>query len=145
MKRLIDKDSKQLIVDLDLVERLGSREKATDISMQNAFSKLSKIEDIEEEIKMSLVDFYKCIISSKDEFYIIVEDEDNEQLKIVEVFKKNDGAICYVIQEKFYFTGESKDGFYYEYPFSSYGEDLFLTLEEAEIKLKELKNGNNNM
>ncbi|MGX8833982.1 hypothetical protein ACWG0P_07190 [Amedibacillus sp. YH-ame6] len=109
-------------------------------AMENViFQKLGKLEDLEEQIGMPLEDFCTCMFHTGDFFYVIVKNEDTEQLEIVEV-EKEEGYMNQYSQGAFYFTGESEKDIFYEYPISCYGKDLFLTYEEAEKKLEEMKN-----
>lgn len=102
-------------------------------------NKLGKLEDIEEEIGMSLEDFYKCIIHNEESFYIIEESEDTKEFEIIEVFKDDEYMHMYV--NGFIFAGNvyDKDERCYEIPFKSYGKSMFLTYEEAEKALKKIE------
>lgn len=107
------------------------------------YDKLQKFEDLEEQIGMPLEDFYKCISHDDVSFFIVEKNEDNDEFEIIEVFKE-DGYMHNYSQGKFMFCGHAYDTNenYYEISFGNYGKDLFLTREEAEKKLEEIKNEN---
>lgn len=111
----------------------------------NACEKLGKLEDLEEKIGMSLENFYKCI-THNNEFYYVIDENEEGILEIREVYI-NDGYMhnyCSDVENRngyFYFNGEDENYCEHNTPFNLYGETMFLTCEEAEKKLEELKNG----
>lgn len=104
------------------------------------YDKLQKIEDLEEEIGMTLDNFYKCIKHAERSIYIIKFDNDYEEYKIIRIYKDEDSA-HYFSENGFIFIGTDECENYYEIPFTCYGESLYFSSEEAEEALEKMKNG----
>lgn len=131
-RRLTGKKIKRPISNLDLIERLCSREEAETISIQNAFSKLSKIEDLEEQIGMSLEFILKEIIGK----YIYYLHESNYVDYVDCELATGLSRERHPLSDELGDWQIDTDSFYI-FKMSEYKKTWWLSEEEAEKKLEE--------